>query len=118
MWGILEAKTPAQRRRLPMSILPQFALTLNLLQVSVEALLQWFSDGVYASLLARAGNHWLLQLPQRFDFTPLEQVGASFPHDQGPGAPPPPPVPRLVRALLVWYLFNWSLGELEWAILF
>ena len=101
-----------------MSILPQFALTLNLLQVSVEALLQWFSDGVYASLLARAGNHWLLQLPQRFDFTPLEQVCAAFHHDQGPGAPPTHAVPRLVRALLVGYLFNWSLRELEWHIRF
>ncbi|HJW89026.1 MAG TPA: transposase [Anaerolineales bacterium] len=101
-----------------MPILPPFALALNLLQVSVDLLLEWFSQGVYALLLPYAKDHPLVKVHDHFDLNPLEQACAGFHHGQGPGAPPTHPVPRLVRALLVGYLFNWSLRDLEWHIRF
>ncbi len=49
---------------------------------------------------------------------PLEKACAAFHHASGPGARPTHPVPQLVRAFLVKYLFNWSLREIEWQVRF
>jgi hypothetical protein len=43
---------------------------------------------------------------------------APFHHATGPETTPTHPVPCLVRALLVKYLYHWSLGDLEWHIRF
>jgi hypothetical protein len=60
----------------------------------------------------------LAKLHKHLDFTRLEQACAGFHHSEGPGATPTHAVPRLVRALLVGYLFSWSLRDLEWHIRF
>jgi hypothetical protein len=76
-------------------------------------LLIWFSDYVYDQLLRRHADPLLVTLHHRFDFRPLEQACAAFHHASGPGSPVTHSVPRLVRALLVKYLFGWSLRQLE-----
>lgn len=99
-----------------MSILPDFVLSL--IKPYLEPLLFWLSDHIYTQLFKRETDHLLLQLQQHLDFQPLEQACAAFHHASGPGAPPTHPTPQLVRALLVKYLFDWSLRELEFQLRF
>jgi IS5 family transposase len=79
-------------------------------------LLYWFSDEVYRRLLGKTQDHFLLQLAEKFDFTPLEQACADFHHSSGPGTKPIHHAPRMIRALLVKSLLDLSFRELEHAI--
>lgn len=88
---------------LPLVILPLWA-----------RLLAWLSAQVYARFLAP--NDFLVQLAARLDYAPLEQACAAYQHTHGAGAKATHTVPRLVRALLVKYLWNLSLRELEYTI--
>ena len=97
-----------------MSIIPDFVMSL--VTAHLTPLLHWFSDHVYAELLKRAPDHLLVKLHKRLDVAPIEMACASFHHTEGPGAKPTHIVPHLVRALLVGYLQDWSLRELEWQI--
>ena len=74
-------------------------------------LLAALSAQVYAHTLPH--SHYLVQLAQHVDWGPLERACAPYQHSTGPGAQATHPVPRLVRALLVKYLRNLSLRELE-----
>ncbi len=97
-----------------MSTIPEVVLAI--VNVHLDALLLWLSDYVYTELLKRAQDHVLVKLQAHLDFTALEKACAGYHHHTGPGAPPTHTVPRLVRALLVKYLFNWSLRQLEFQI--
>ena len=97
-----------------MSIIPDFVLSL--VMAHLTPLLHWFSDRVYADLLKRTPDHLLVKLPKRLDLTSIETACATFHHAEGPGAKPTHTVPHMVRALLVGYLQDWSLRELEWQI--
>jgi len=99
-----------------MSIIPQFVLDLVIAYLT--PLLDWFSERVYADLIKCAPDHLLVRLHQCLDLAPLEAACASFHHDTGPGRPVVHTVPRLVRALLIKYLYNHSLRETEDAIRF
>ena len=99
-----------------MAIVPDFVRIL--IAAYLEPLLNWFSDQIYADLVKRADDHFLIALQTALDFAPLETACAAFHHAQGPGATPTHPVPRLVRALLIGYLFNWSLRQLEFQVRF
>ena len=99
-----------------MPIIPSFVLAYVI--AYLRPLLTWFSDQVYLALLPRAQDHLLYRLHTHLDFTPLERCCTAYNHGDGPGAPPTHPVPRLVRALLVGYLCNWSLRQLEFQIRF
>jgi len=99
-----------------MSIIPPFVQTV--IHAYTVPLLDWFSKRVYADLIQRAPDHLLVQLQDHLDLAPLEEACASFHHNSGPGAPPTHSVPRLVRALLVKYLYNHSLRTLESEIRF
>lgn len=79
-------------------------------------LLYWFSDEIYKLLLPRAQNHFLVGLRNHLNFGTLETACAKYHHEGGRGAPVVHPVPRLVRALLVKYLLNLSLRDLEESI--
>lgn len=79
-------------------------------------LLTWFSEKVYDELIGRAEDHLLVKLHEKLDFGPLEEACAAFHHTSGPGARPTHTVPLMVRALLVKYLFDWSLRQLEFQI--
>lgn len=89
---------------------------LSILQPHLQVLLYWFSVEMYRRLLARSQEHFLVRLAGQVDFVALEEACAGYHHHTGPGAPVVHTVPRLVRALLVKYLLNLSLRELEQAI--
>lgn len=99
-----------------MAIVPDFVRVFVI--AYLEPLLHWFSDQIYAELLKRADEHFLLDLHATLDFAPLESACAAFHHAEGPGARPTHPVPHLVRALLIGALFGWSLRQLEFQIRF
>lgn len=99
-----------------MSTIPEAVLAI--VNAHLNALLLWFSDYVYNELLKRAQDNVLVKVQAHLDFTALEKACASYHHHTGPGAPPTHTVPRLVRALLVKYLFDWSLRQLEFQIRF
>lgn len=97
-----------------MSSVPEWVMVL--VSTYLHPLLVWFSDKVYSELLKRDQDHLLVKLQARLDFTAIEKACASYHHFTGPGASPTHSVPRLVRALLVKYLFDWSLRQLEFQI--
>jgi len=99
-----------------MSIIPDFVLSL--VTTYLTSLLYWFSDQIYADLIKRDPDHLLVKLHDHVDLAPLEKACAAFHHASGPGAWPTHPVPQLVRAFLVKYLFDWSLREIEWHVRF
>jgi hypothetical protein len=99
-----------------MSIIPDFVLSL--VTAHLTPLLHWFSDYVYADLLKRTPDHLLVKLHKRLNLAPVETACAAFHHTEGPGTKPTHTVPHMVRALLVGYLQDWSLRELEWQIRF
>jgi IS5 family transposase len=74
-------------------------------------LLAALSAQIFALALPR--SHYLVQLAQHLNCTPLEQACAAYQHTAGPGNHATHTVPRLVRALLVKYLRNLSLRQLE-----
>lgn len=86
---------------------------LALLQTHLTILQVWFSDEVYRRLLSRAQDHFLVRLNEHLDMGALEKACGGFHHTSGAGAPPTHRVSRLVRALLLKYLFNLSLRQLE-----
>jgi Transposase domain (DUF772) len=94
-----------------MPILPSFALFV---------ILQWWplvlhlvSAVWYERQRGRYQKHWLWQLEQVADLTPLEQGCAGFHANSGRGAPVVHPIPRLVRALLVRHLRDLSFRDSE-----
>jgi hypothetical protein len=94
-----------------MPILPQYALFVILQFWPV--VLHLVSAVWYERQRSRYPNHWLLQLEQVADLTPLEQGCAGFHLNNGRGAPVVHSVPRLVRALLVRHLDNLSFRQTE-----
>lgn len=68
---------------------------------------------VYGVVLGHAQKHLLYRLQQRFDFSSLEQACADYHHREGKGTHPTHTVPRLLRVLLIKYLYDLSLRETE-----
>lgn len=99
-----------------MPILPDFVRIL--LVAYLDPVLHWVSAQIYAELLKRADDHFLLDLRATLDFAPLESACANFHHTEGSGTRPTHPVSHLVRALLIGALFGWSLRQLEFQIRF
>jgi hypothetical protein len=99
-----------------MPIIPDFALAV--FHLYFDALLLWLSDQTYLILLKRDPDHLLVKLVEHLNLTPLETACASYHHTTGPGTIPTHSAPRLARALLVKYLYDWSLRDLEWQIRF
>jgi hypothetical protein len=94
-----------------MSILPQTALFVILQSWSL--VLQLVSLYWYERQLARYQDHWLVQLAEIADLSRLEQACAGFHADTGRGAPVIHFIPRLVRALLIKYLYHQALRPTE-----
>jgi hypothetical protein len=107
---LLPTKSP-QKETLSMPILPQHALFVILQYWS--AILWLVSTVWYERQLARYQDHWLVQLHQLVDLTSLEQACAGFHADNGLGSPITHTVRRLVRALLIKYLYNLALRPTE-----
>ena len=87
-----------------MPIIPDFALAV--VHTYFAQLLVWLSDQTYLALFQRDPDHLLVQLSDHLNCAPLETACAKYHHTAGRGTPPPHPVPRLVRALLVKYLYH------------
>jgi hypothetical protein len=94
-----------------MPILPQMALFVILQSWSL--VLQLVSIYWYERQLARYQNHWLVQLHQIADLSRLEQACAGFQANNGRGKPISHTPARLVRALLIKYLYNLALRPTE-----
>jgi hypothetical protein len=78
-----------------------------------EFLNQIFGEYLFADLLKRCGNHLLVKLAKHLDFAPIEKACASYRHSRGPGTQTFYPVTVLARSLLVGYLYELSLRQLE-----
>jgi len=78
-----------------------------------EFLNQLIGECVYADLLRRCHNHLLVKLANELDFGPIEKACASYRHSSGPGTQNYYPAAMLVRCLLVKYLYDLSLRQLE-----
>jgi hypothetical protein len=63
--------------------------------------------------LVHAPNHLLVRLAELLDFGPIEHGCAGYRHQTGPGRSTTYPVSRLVRAILVGWLYGLSLRGLE-----
>lgn len=98
----------------PIVALPPLLLTI--IEAHLASLLLWFSQYVYGRLLARDGDHLLVQLAARLDVGPLEAACAGYHPHTGRGRPVTHTVARLLRALVVKYLYGYSLRELEFQI--
>jgi hypothetical protein len=95
-----------------MTIIPDFLRTI--IESHQPILLAWFSNHVYQRLISQ--NHPLRRLNELVDFARLEIACASFHKHNGLGCPITHPVPRLVRALLIRYLYDYSLRGTQAAI--
>ncbi len=95
-----------------MTIIPDFLRPI--LESYQLILLAWFSDYVYQQLVPQ--NHPLRRLNDLIDFAALEIACASFHKQKGMGCPITHPVSRLVRALLIRYLYDYSLRGTQAAI--
>jgi hypothetical protein len=94
-----------------MPILPQTALFV--IVQSWSLVLQMVSAYWYERQLSRYQDHWLVQLAAIADLSGLEQACAGFQADNGRGKPISHTPARLVRALLIKYLYNLALRPTE-----
>ena len=94
-----------------MPILPQSALFVIVQSWSV--VLQMVSAYWYERQLRRYQDHWLLQLADIIALSHIEQACAGFQANNGQGRPISHTPGRLVRALLVKSLHNFSLRQTE-----
>ena len=94
-----------------MPILPQAAMFVILQSWSL--VLQLVSAYWYERQLSRYQDHWLVHLANIADLNGLEQTCAGFQANNGRGKPIRHTPARLVRALLVKYLYNLALRPTE-----
>lgn len=94
-----------------MAIVPDFLA--NIIAQNARELQEWLSEQLYAQVVQRGQRHLLVRLQACLDLEPLEAGCRGYHHASGAGAKPTHTVPRLVRALVVKYLYNWSLREAE-----
>lgn len=94
-----------------MPILPQIALFVIFQWWSV--VLHLVSHLWYERHLVRYQDHWLVQLAHLADLSRLEQACAGFQANNGRGKPITHTPARLVRALLIKYLYDQALRPTE-----
>jgi hypothetical protein len=94
-----------------MAIVPE---TLqNLIETNLKMLEVWFSQRLYAQIVKNAARHLLVRMQAGMDLSQIEQACQRYHHQAGPGVKATHTVARLVRALLVKYVYNLSLRETE-----
>jgi transposase len=76
-------------------------------------LVKFFNDYLLELALAHAHSHLLVKLARLLDFAPLESLAAAYHHTTGPGTVITHPASRLVRLMLVKYLYDLSLRQAE-----
>ena len=92
-------------------ILPEF---LNaIITQNLEIVEKWFGAQLYERMVKRFPRHLLVRLNARLDLSAIEADFREYQHQAGPGTKPTHSIRKYVRALLVKYLYNWSLRETE-----
>ena len=76
-------------------------------------LLIWLSSLVYERLIPSNSDHILVTIEKLVDFSTLESACVTYHKQNGSGRPVEHAVPNLLRAILVKYLYDLSLRELE-----
>jgi hypothetical protein len=92
-----------------------------ILQQSIQFFILWhwsilitfFNDYLLGLAFAHAKSNLLVKLSKLLDFVPLEKLAIEYHHSSGPGSPVIHPARKLVRAILVKYIYNLSLREME-----
>jgi IS5 family transposase len=74
---------------------------------------KWFSQQLYERVVKSGARHLLVRLAGRLDLRGIEEACQGYQHQEGPGAKARHTVERLVRVLLVKYLYDLSLRETE-----
>lgn len=85
----------------------------KLIETNLKMLEFWFSERLYAQIVKKAARHLLVRMQEGMDLSQIEQACQRFHHQAGPGAKATHTVARLVRAVLVKYVYNLSLRETE-----
>jgi IS5 family transposase len=88
-------------------------ITLCVLVNFWSTLTHFFNEYLLAIALEHTRQHLLVKLEKKLDFAPLEKLSTAYHHQRGPGAPITHPASKLVRAMLVKYLYDLSLRQLE-----
>ncbi len=78
-----------------------------------EGLQKYFSEELFAALVRRNSKHLLVMLAEHLDLGEIEHICRPFHHQNGPGQPPTHGVEKMVRGLLLGWLYGLSLRELE-----
>jgi IS5 family transposase len=94
-----------------MPIVTEFLLTM--IQTNLEMLESWFSHRLYTRVEKKATRHVLVRMQGKMDLSEIEQACQSYHHQEGAGAKATHTVGRLVRALLVKYVYDLSLRQTE-----
>jgi hypothetical protein len=92
-----------------------------ILQQSIQFFILWhwsilvkfFNDYLLDLALTHAHSHLLVKLSKLLDFASLEGLAAEYHHTSGPGTSVTHPASKLVRLMLVKYLYDLSLRETE-----
>jgi len=92
-----------------------------ILQQSIQFFILWhwsilinfFNDYLLNLALSHAKSNLLVKLSRLLDFAPLEKLVDQYHHAAGPGSPVIHPARKLVRAILVKYIYDLSLREME-----
>lgn len=95
------------------SIPENLAKIAPILDKYLISLLIWLSSLVYERLIPSNSDHLLVAIDKLVDFSILEEVCANYHKLNGNGRPVEHTVRKLVRSMLVKYLYNLSLRELE-----
>ncbi len=92
-----------------------------ILQQSIQFFILWhwsilinfFNDYLLNLALSHAKSNLLVKLSRLLDFASLEKLAEQYHHAAGPGSPVIHPAKKLVRAILVKYIYDLSLREME-----
>lgn len=94
-----------------MTILPDFLVVI--VNQYLGLILNWVSEQIYENLLKEFKGHFLVKLKAKLDLSVIEAKCEGYHHHQGVGQKPVHSVKKLVRMLILKYLFDWSLREME-----
>ena len=97
------------------SILEIPTQTDNFFQTNPE-LAALFSEYTYERLHSRDPKQPLRQLADILDFKPMELACAAYHTLNGPGSKPTHTMPKMLRAVLVKYFYDYSLRDTEFHI--
>ena len=92
-----------------------------ILQQSIQFLIFWhwsllinfFNDYLLSLALEHAKSNLLVKLSKLLDFAPIEKLAVDYHHSTGPGSSVTHPAKKMVRAMLVKYIYGLSLREME-----